>query len=75
MTEYEKPRLLDVEQPLKSCPWCNSTHGTYYEGRQTCTRTEWRVVHDTERCGIRIETEWFPSKAEAVAAWNRRANG
>ena len=52
------------------CPWCMSTYGTYLEGRPSIMGTEWRIVHGTERCVVRVETEWYRSRAEAIDAWN-----
>lgn len=63
-----------VSEELKSCPWCESTHGIHFEGRPTLLGTEWRLVHSTERCPMRVETEWYRSRDEAVDAWNRRAD-
>lgn len=63
-----------MSEELKPCLWCESTHGTHFEGRPTLLGTEWRLVHSTERCLMRVETEWCRSRDEAVDAWNRRAD-
>lgn len=68
MSAYEKPRLLDVEQPIKSCPFCggnghiNATH--FVDGTHS-----WWV-----KCiACHAESAVYRDCGEAIAAWNRRA--
>lgn len=74
---YEKPRLLDVEQPLKSCPWCKNEVQAVRDFA-TCDGAllweDWHIYHRCKMFGP-MKSGKFDTEADAIAAWNRRANG
>lgn len=65
---------MDEIKETKPCPWCGEL--PYLEGWPGVMRhvTLWRVYHECNTDEeIRIETRYYGTKAEAIDAWNRRA--
>lgn len=82
MTAYEKPRLLDVEQPeLLPCPWCGGTpllkqarNQFEVTGRHRWYDEWWYIECCNPECDARPLIYPRPSKQSTIAAWNRRAD-
>ena len=52
---------------LKLCPFCGDTYAVIYTTLEDGYCAECLECH--------AKTDWFSTKAEAIAAWNRRADG
>ncbi len=77
MTDYEKPRILPKPETLKPCPFCGRyavvITRDYIEDSGS---TVWEAFHVTHWCDVfpsQLRTRDYPTKREAIAAWNRRA--
>ena len=86
MTEYEKPRLLDVGKRLPAlldigytCSRCGmqAKMHRFYGGPAYAHRMHYAISCERPLCenaevGM---NDWKDSPEEAIAAWNRRADG
>ena len=52
---------------LKPCPFCGGEAKTYHANG-------YGVGCDNGWCSVRVETFAFPTKKEAIEAWNARAD-
>ena len=52
---------------LKLCPFCGDTYAVIYTTLEDGYCAECLECH--------AKTDWFSTKAEAITAWNRRADG
>jgi len=58
-------------EKLKPCPFC----GEMPKLREVPSMASWVIYCDSDSCGVRSETRPADTKAEVIAAWNRRDEG
>ena len=68
MSEPTMTQLEPTMTELKPCPWCVGGAIVVSDGRK------WKVWHECQSIeGVEIDTGWHRHRADAIAAWNRRA--
>lgn len=55
---------------LLPCPFCGGAVHLYYDSEHSTA--DW-ITHDDPRHECGIDSQFFESRAEAIAVWNRRA--
>ena len=63
-----EPELKSVEPELKPCAHCGLSFPNVYKSRHASFHVRCNAMYCLAR------TAWFTTRAEAIAAWNRRAN-
>lgn len=66
-----------MSEKLLPCPFCGRPATFYMPDHGDSTRSDWAVICegrylDAPDCWCGAETQQYPTKEEAAAAWNRR---
>jgi Lar family restriction alleviation protein len=69
-----KRRRRTMETELKPCPFCGEDGTIIIRKGKNGWRDRYAVLCDYEHGGCGSESGWYHYEAEAIEAWNRRAD-